>query len=364
MMPAPTVSRVTALIDPLLRALEESGLKIEELSDSPARGWIDTGNFALNWAISGRFSRGWPLGHLAEIFGDPSTGKTYVALNAMREVQKVGGWVLLDDSEGSFNLEWAERLGVNVKSVYTVHSTTVKQHSEVVKNLIKSYEKIAPEQQRPGLIVLDSLGQLSTEHETETGIGTRDMSKALEVKAAYRLMSHAINKYPIAYIATNHTYANVGNIYQPRVSSSGSGLKYSAGVRLDLRTPSKLKNPNNGLVLGVSINAYVEKSRFTSPWRSAKLNLPFFLAIQRTSGLLPILIDLGVVQVNGRSLIYKEQATKIKIHKSDILKQDYSAALLLEEYPEVIAEADAAMMVLEAEGDKSWKQAVEDGQGE
>lgn len=79
---------------------EKQGLEVRSARDGTAlKGWLDSGNYALNWAVSGRLLRGYPLGHTVEIFGDPSTRKSFLVAGALAMAQAVGGVGLLDVAE-------------------------------------------------------------------------------------------------------------------------------------------------------------------------------------------------------------------------------------------------------------------------
>ena len=41
--------------------------------------WISTGNYALNYLISGDFNKGVPLGKVTVLAGEPQAGKSYIA---------------------------------------------------------------------------------------------------------------------------------------------------------------------------------------------------------------------------------------------------------------------------------------------
>ena len=63
------------------------------------------------------------------------------------------------------------------------------------------------------MVVLDSLGMLSTEKEmTDTAEGktTRDMTRAQVIKATFRVLTLKLGKASIPLIMTNHTYQVVG----------------------------------------------------------------------------------------------------------------------------------------------------------
>jgi len=172
-------------------ALEKEGLTVRTARDAASVvGWLDTGNYALNWAISGRFSRGYPLGHTVEIFGDPSTGKSFLVARALAMAQQAGGVTMLDDTEGAYSVDWIIKLGVDVDRLPYMHSRTVKDHLGVARVFLKAYEDLSAKGKikGPGLLAIDSLAALSTEHELAVGLDKKDMGKAAALKAFFRIV--------------------------------------------------------------------------------------------------------------------------------------------------------------------------------
>ena len=76
--------------------------------------WVSTGNFALNYRISGYFDRGIPLGKVAMFAGESGSGKSFIVSgNLAREAQKQGIFVVMIDSENALDSDWLEALGVD-----------------------------------------------------------------------------------------------------------------------------------------------------------------------------------------------------------------------------------------------------------
>lgn len=339
------------------KALEGQELEVRSARDVlQVQGWLDTGNYALNWAISGRLLRGYPLGHSVEISGDPATGKSFLATRALGMVQQEGGVALLDDVEGAYNLDWIGALGVDADAMPLKRSRTVREHLELIQKFLAAYRDLGTD--RPAVYVVDSHAALSTEHELEVGLEKRDMTKAAELKSLYRQIQGELIKVPVVYIATTHTIANIGNPWNPRTTTGGGGPKYHSSVRLDLRTPSKIKSGADHV--GVISTVVVQKNRFTAPWKKVRLAIPFYRPVSRASGLIPLLLDLGVLDTNGHYLTLEGEKTGIHAYKSKkrFIDQDRSAEELLDKYPMLLDEVDELLAAREAEGGPPWQGAT------
>lgn len=320
-------------------ALEREGLTVHSARDAvTVPGWLDTGNYALNWAISGRFGLGYPLGHAVEIFGDPSTGKSFLVARAIAMVQAQKGVALLDDTEGAYNLDWLQKLGVNVDHLAYQHSRTVNDHLAVAQAFLKAYR--SGDVKGPGLLACDSLAALSTEHELEVGLDKRDMTKAGELKAFFRIVGGDLSGLTVVHLSANHTIANIGDFFHKRTTPGGGGPKFHASVRVDLCGISKIKMGPD--YVGVLCLVVIDKNRLAPPWKKIRLAIPFERPISRASGLIPVLIDLGVLEASGQFLRYQGKKLGLRVFKSKehALKQDEEAERLLDQIPELLEEVD------------------------
>lgn len=324
-----------------LAALSNAGADVSSARDAlQVRGWLDSGNYALNWAMSGRLLRGYPLGHTVEIFGDPSTGKSFLVARAIARAQEAGGVALLDDTEGAYNLEHAATLGVDVARLAYRNSRTVKQHLDTTVAFLKAYQEM--EIATPGLIACDSLAGLSTEHELESKLDKRDMTKAAELKAFFRIVSGDILKFPVLHISTNHTIAAIGSLFQTRTTPGGGGPKFQASVRVDLRATSKIKSGAD--YIGTICRAFIDKNRIVAPWKETRLAIPFDRPISRASGLVPLLLAFGVLQESGAFVEYNGQRIGRTFKSKDaFLEQDEVAEQMLDQFPEILEETDARL---------------------
>lgn len=347
-----------------MNALSATGLHVKSARDAlQITGYLDSGNYALNWAVSGKLLGGYPLGHCGEIFGDPGTGKSYVATRAIAMAQKMGGVVLLDDVEGAYNEERAQSIGVDVDTLAHVRSYMVSDLLKSTQAFLKVFREDAPGTM--GLYICDSIAQLTTKHEVEVGLDKRDMTKAAELKSFYRQVGHDIFDLPVVHIVTNHTIANIGNPFQSRTTGGGGGPKFTASWRLDMRATSKIRQDKE--IVGVICRAVVDKNRFVAPWKEVKLAIPFNQPISRASGLVPLLSALGLLEVRGEFL-YKDGEKIGRAYKTNdrVIAQDEQGEMLLDRHPELLEEADAAIQAgrarpLKSEAATEEEEATEEG---
>ena len=76
--------------------------------------WISTGNYALNYLISGDWNKGIPLGKVSVFAGESGAGKSYICSgNIVKHAQDQGIFVVLIDSENALDEAWLQALNVD-----------------------------------------------------------------------------------------------------------------------------------------------------------------------------------------------------------------------------------------------------------
>ena len=106
--------------------------------------WISTGNYALNYLISGDFEKGIPLGKVSVLAGESGAGKSYIASgNIIRNAQKQGIFVILIDSENALDETWLQALGVDTdeKKLLKLSLSMIDDVAKTVSEFMKSYKK-------------------------------------------------------------------------------------------------------------------------------------------------------------------------------------------------------------------------------
>ena len=201
--------------------------------------FIDTGNLALNYIMSGSFDGGLPEGQVTEIYGEPSSGKSLLLYNIIANFQKKykDGIVILDDTENAYVEYLGSTLNIDANRLIKLTSSTVEEHAAVVAlggkipiregDKIKDIEvepildKIVKSGVKEILVAIDSIAVLSTRHELDVGLDKPDMSKAKTLKALLRLITPIIKRYNVTYIITNHLIQMIGSMFPMKITPGG-----------------------------------------------------------------------------------------------------------------------------------------------
>ena len=274
----------------LVKSIDNEAEIIADSAYSNIKDYISTGNYILNAAITGDMFKGLPTGRICSFFGPNQTGKSFLQCSVCREAQKKGYTPIILDSEGSLDATFVSRIGVDPTKCIIKQVNTISETSKFIANLCKALEE---QEKKTGthdkvIIVLDSLGNLTSDKEKEdiiAGNQKRDLTKAQEVKAMFRVNATPLARLGILWIVINHSYASIGSYVPTQVQASGSGIQYNSSVTLELSTKkledkendvlgSKKQGNETAIKNGVLITAKPVKSRFTIP-RKVSFQIPF-----------------------------------------------------------------------------------------
>lgn len=296
------------------------------------RGFVDTGNLAMNWLISGKLEGGYPLGRITELDGDPSTGKSLLCEMAMAD--PTVDLIVYFDTEAAMNIEFLKFLGVNPEKVLYMPIDTVEQLQEAAQEVLDTI--VMNKSSRKVLMIIDSIALATTNKEKDPNAGKDMGNKAQLLRSFFRVYARKMEKHNIALMATNHYTQKIGVMYgSNKTTTGGTALPYAASVRLDLKI-SDTEIDKKLETLGasaVTIKIKTEKNRVFSPKRTVRVVLDFERGVDRYSGLFQILLDLGLAEKNG---------AWCKVPQWDPEKKFYA-----KEFPGIIKENNLLPMIQE-----------------
>lgn len=265
--------------------------------EADVSGFIDTGSYSFNALVSGSLKGGIPDNKILGIAGESATGKTYFALGIAAQFLKDNkeGAILYFDSEQAVTSSMISDRGLDKNRVAVFPVSTVEQFRHQVLQILENYGKLDKSDQKPMMIVLDSLGMLSTSKEmndSTEGKEVRDMTRSQVIKSVFRTVTLKLGKHNIPMIVTNHTYDVVGAYVPTKEMGGGSGLKYAATTIIYL---SKKKHKDgDGQIVGNIIHCKAYKSRMTKENRVVDVLLNFDSGLDRYYGLIELGIKHGV----------------------------------------------------------------------
>jgi recombination protein RecA len=281
--------------------------------------WISTGNYALNYLISGDFFKGVPLGKVTVFAGESGAGKSYICSgNIIRHAQEQGIFVILVDTENALDEKWLVDLGVDTgdDKLLKLNMAMIDDVAKTISEFMKEY-KVMPADERPKvLFVIDSLGMLLTPtdvNQFEAGEMKGDMGR--KPKALTSLVRNCVNmfgSYNVGLIATNHTYASQDMFDPDDKISGGQGFVYASSIVVAMKK-LKLKEDEDGNkstdVLGIRSACKIMKTRYAKPFETVQVKIPYSTGMAPTSGLLDMFEKMNVLTKSGNKLQYISKKT-------------------------------------------------------
>jgi recombination protein RecA len=276
--------------------------------------WISTGNYALNYLISGNFNRGVPLGKVTVFAGESGAGKSYICSgNIIRHAQEQGIYVILVDSENALDEKWLIDLGVDTSDdkLLKLNMAMIDDVAKTVSMFMKDY-KALPENERPKvLFVVDSIGMLMTPTEVnqfDAGDMKGDMGR--KPKALKALVTNCVNmfgSYNVGMVVTNHTYASQDMFDPDDKISGGAGFIYASSIVVAMKK-LKLKEDEDGnktsTVNGIRSSCKIMKTRYAKPFENVQVKIPYETGMDPYSGLIDIFEAKGILTKQGNRLRY------------------------------------------------------------
>jgi RecA/RadA recombinase len=276
--------------------------------------WISTGNYALNYLISGDFHKGIPLGKVTVFAGESGAGKSYICSgNIVKHAQQQGIFVVLIDSENALDEDWLKALGVDTSEdkLLKMNMAMIDDVAKTVNDFMAEYKGI-PEEDRPKvLFVIDSLGMLLTPTDVDQfskGDLKGDMGR--KPKALTALVRNCVNMFGnanVGLVATNHTYASQDMFDPDDKISGGQGFIYASSIVVAMKK-LKLKEDDDGNkisdVRGIRAGCKVMKTRYAKPFEGVQVKIPYETGMNPYSGLVDLCEKKELLQKDGNRLKY------------------------------------------------------------
>ena len=281
---------------------------------------VSTGSLGLDIALG---VGGLPRGRVIEIYGPESSGKTTLTLQVVAEMQKLGGVAAFIDAEHALDVQYAQKLGVNLQELLISQPDTGEQALEIVDSLVRSGAV--------DLVIVDSVAALTPKAEIEgemgdqlPGLQARLMSQAL------RKLTGSIKKSNCTVVFINQIRMKIGVMFgSPETTTGGNALKFYASVRLDIRRIGSIKKGED--VIGNETKVKVVKNKVAPPFKEAEFDILYGEGTSREGEIIDLGVLAKIVDKAGAWYSYKgEKIGQGKDNSREFLKENQDLAREIE----------------------------------
>ena len=254
----------------------------------------------MNYATYG----GLPIGRLIEFYGEEHGGKSSTALDIVKNYQAMEDArdVLWCDCENTLDLEWAQKLGVDVENMYVMKPTS--QSAEEIFQFILE----AVDTGEVGLWVLDSLGVL---------VSAAELGKTLEEKTYAgisgpltvfsRKAEMLCQKHRCTGIGINQIRDDMGAMWAGAIKTPGGKCwKHCTSMRIQFSRGSFIDERGNEIKrssehpVGNIVMAAIIKTKVCPPDRRiTSYTLNYRTGIDYINDLVNVAVSLDCIQKSG-----------------------------------------------------------------
>lgn len=310
--------KLTAFFQSFAKADEQLDFRLAHETVGEKLPVTSSGSLVLDDALS---SGGLPKGRLIQFYGAPGSGKTLMAMLAMKEAQlaEPNSQQMFIDAEGTFDSKWAETLGLDVSRIIVVDGETAvigrscfemilgvpkedkKTHLLVGKTKQGLLDMIMAGEFNINMVVLDSLGAIIPPGEDTSAVGKMNMALlARFLTTTFRKLSLDANRANVPFIFINHKKANMdpygvdhsfsgGNTYAHFLSAN---VYFEAVARADAQILDEKEQK-----IGHTMRATIEKSKFGAYPRKCEFKVNFGIGvIDKHEEVAQLALDYNVVQ--------------------------------------------------------------------
>ena len=276
-------------------------------------------------SINHHLGGGISYGKVVENMGEESTGKTLLAMDFGIVCQSMGGVVLWDDAEATFDRAWAEKHGLKMDRVELLpYENEIEKVSDWIADMCV-YWRSKLTKNEPILLVVDSIAVLEGGDAMET---SEQDSKAEMGKRSYKMgqllrkRTKIFAKYGICVYFINQIRKKIGasQFEDPDTTPLAQCMKYYAAQRFGLYRGKRLRKggAEKGPWVGNIVYVRTKKSKTSAPRDNVQAKVYFVedegkFGYDRYFGFLEVLIEKGII-TNKRGRYY------MKVKKGGVKK--------------------------------------------
>jgi len=223
------------------------------------------------------------------IYGQESSGKTFIALKAIAHAQSEGLECGFVDAEFSYDPVWAEKVGIQKKKLYIIQPETGEQALDATLALCKA---------GIDLVVVDSIAALLPTKEMEGTMEDNSIGQQARLLNQF-FRKHGPVNFKTALIMINQVRAGIGGYYTSDALPAGKGQQFFSRIIVQCRRGKPIQEKGNSFPLGFMMELKTKKNKTAPPL--GECSLPFYYSgeIEMSTLLFQLGVDFGHIERSG-----------------------------------------------------------------
>jgi len=297
---------------------------------------IPTGSLSLDLATG---VGGIPQGRIIEVYGPEGAGKTMMTLHWVASVQQSEGVAAVIDAEHALDPKFATDIGVDLDHLLLSQPDYGEQALEMVELLVRSGVV--------SIVIVDSVAALTPKTEIEGEMGEAHIgAQARMMSQALRKLTAIAKKHNVTVVFINQLRMKIGVMFgSPETTPGGKALKFYAGMRLDIRRTSPIKDGD--MPIGHQAMIKIVKNKVAAPFKKCFVTIIYGEGISRTREMLELGLKYKLLKQTGSWYSYGET----RIGNGTIAATDF-----LKDRPDVADEIESKLKSLMFDGEEPEKE--------
>jgi recombination protein RecA len=285
---------MTSSLDDIAKAL--AGVTGGNDEESTVSHFLSTGFEPLDYALSSRYiDGGLPDGRIIEIFGPPSSGKTAIFNEVMKDAQRKGGLAGFNDHERSFDQRQGASTGLSLhpgQFIYKKPRTFEESIDLAIETAMLVRAKGLIPDTSPIAWGFDSLASMVPQSKllvAKPKKGENDVRKITSynmhdnyalgkaTSAAFPAFAQMCEELNMTAVFLNQLKLKPGVTYgDPVTTPGGEAPKFFASIRIQLGAQKiKRGEGDDAVIVGQLVGCRVVKNKITRPFQKAKWRFMF-----------------------------------------------------------------------------------------
>lgn len=279
--------------------LKKQGYKLKFASEMKVGPKLKTGIFGLDYILDGGIYQG-EGGHRIELYGKENSGKTTFSLYLIKLYQGLAKKCVYINAEQSYDVDWAERIGVDNKKLLIAEPESLEQAGNMLGDFIGKYD----------LIIMDSVPAIVTQEELDGTMDNKHMASQAKVYSPMtRRLYSATKDHSPTIVFINQLREKVGIMFgSPYNTPGGRALKHFYNTRIEFVQGKMITKgvDKEKEVIGMEILLNCRKNKRGKPHRVTEID--FFLNgfIDNKKSLFYAGIKYGVISRTGNTYEFND----------------------------------------------------------